>query len=74
MSNADGSPLTWTYEDQKNSETINRLEKENKLMREALDWIMPKVHQAYHEGELEKCEKGTCHEYLRVLAKLGVKK
>lgn len=27
---------------------------------------MPKVHQAYHEGDLQDCQKSTCLEYLRV--------
>jgi hypothetical protein len=29
----------------------------------ALKWIMPKVHQAHHEGEFDSCQKSTCVEY-----------
>ena len=32
-------------------------------LTEALEWIMPKVHQGNHEGEFESCKKATCTEY-----------
>lgn len=37
---------------------------------DAFEWIMPKVHQAYHEGELSDCQKSTCAEYRKTLAKI----
>ena len=36
---------------------------------EALMWIMPKVHQAYHLGEMQDCANATCVEYRRSINK-----
>ncbi len=35
--------------------------------REALEWIMPKVHQGNHEGDFEQCPKATCVAYRQAL-------
>lgn len=35
----------------------------------ALKWIMPKVHQGNHNGDLETCEKATCYEYRKALSR-----
>lgn len=37
---------------------------------EALEWIMPKVHQGNHEGELSSCPKATCVEFRNALEKI----
>ncbi len=46
---------------------IDFLENENAKLRAALEWIMPNVHQAYHEGELPECGKPVCVEYKKAL-------
>lgn len=38
-------------------------------MLEALEWIMPKIHQAHHDGEFEACHKSTCVEARKAIAK-----
>ena len=35
-----------------------------------MEWTMPKVHQAYHEGEFTTCQKATCSQYHKALAQL----
>ncbi len=45
---------------------IDELRADNKVLIEALEWIMPKVHQGNHEGEFEQCRKFTCSEYHKV--------
>lgn len=42
-----------------------------KKYREALEWIMPKVHQGNHEGSLADCQKLTCQEYRKALESEG---
>lgn len=42
--------------------------KDVEVLIEALEWIMPRVHQASHEGELIECPKATCIEYRKALA------
>lgn len=37
-------------------------------LKSALEWIVPKVHQAYHDGELDVCQKATCDVYNEALA------
>lgn len=49
---------------------MEKLKKANEIMREALEWIMPKVHQGNHEGDLADCPKATCVEYRKTLQKV----
>lgn len=35
---------------------------------DAFIWVMPKVHQAHHEGELENCTASTCREYNKAMS------
>jgi hypothetical protein len=32
-----------------------------------LDWIVPKVHQAHHSGDISDCKISTCIEYQKYL-------
>lgn len=32
-----------------------------------IEWLMPKVHQGNHEGELSECPKAICIEYRTLL-------
>src|SRR5688572_9590131 len=38
------------------------------VLRSAIEWTAPKVHQAYHEGELANCGKSVCVEFNNALA------
>lgn len=42
--------------------------KRNAVLTEALDWIMPKVHQGNHDGEFGECPKATCMEYRKAMS------
>jgi metallophosphoesterase superfamily enzyme len=46
-------------------------ESKAKELLELLKWIMPKVHQGNHEGDIETCEKATCVQYRKALEKYG---
>lgn len=41
---------------------------------DSLKWIMPKIHQAYHDGVLEECGKATCAEYRSAMAAVNLLK
>lgn len=51
-------------------EKIEKLRADLQIAVEAMKWIMPKVHQATHEGEIHDCQKATCVEYRYALAKI----
>jgi hypothetical protein len=38
------------------------------VLKNSLEWIVPKIHQAYHDGEEPVCQKGTCDVYHDALA------
>lgn len=41
------------------------------LAVDALEWIMPKVHQGNHDGEFSECGKATCVEYRKALSAIA---
>lgn len=41
---------------------ITKLEMRIRELESALKWIMPKVHQGNHDGEIEQCQKATIQE------------
>ena len=55
-------------------ERITALEGELRQMRELLKWVRQTIHQAHHDGEIEKCPKNTCNAITQVLSSLPLGK
>lgn len=47
----------------------NKLRDVVKDLVDGMTWIMPKVHQGNHDGELSTCSKATCQAYREVITR-----
>ncbi len=49
--------------------TIKELREDNESLRLSLRWVAQTIHQAYHDGLTENCQKNTCDHVMKALKK-----